>query len=306
MFHKLYGFRKILELCCSSKKTVMLIDSGNALGCFTGSENVIPFSVDLSDFCRSFRVEGNTTMKIFVGYDVLLINEVHNVIERNSLCGILATIWYKIIFWTQNRMNCKLCRIIRRDLGFIVDAHRFLYKEKLFNFNNVEHWILIVSRYWWETSSVVEYVRTLKKGVAVVGNDIWRLILQSRTLLLLYDFNRLIPAFYIQIFLFWSKLQRFPYMEAVFWGLAATFNTFLFFSYLFRVISPDNLSPYQGTLFILSDLFRHAVWDVNPVKNFPNTFTVCHHEREFVPLELFSQTSTFILADKLEIKIVRS
>ena len=49
------------------------------------------------------------------------------------------------------------CRIVRRDLSFIVAAHRFLQREKLFNFDKVEHSILIVGRYWWETSPVVGY-----------------------------------------------------------------------------------------------------------------------------------------------------
>ena len=115
-------------------RTDMLIVAGNTLGFFTGSGNVIPFSVDLSDFCRSFRQEGNTTINIYIGYDVLLVNEVHNVIKRNRLFDIRATIWYKIIFRTQNRMNCKLCRIIRRESGFIVVVQRFLQMEKLFNF----------------------------------------------------------------------------------------------------------------------------------------------------------------------------
>ena len=70
----------------------MPIITGNALGFFTGSGNVIPFSVDLSDFCRGFILESNTTIKIFIDYDVLLINEVHNVIKRNSLFENLATI----------------------------------------------------------------------------------------------------------------------------------------------------------------------------------------------------------------------
>ena len=35
------------------------------------------------------------------------------------------------------------------------------------------------------------------------------------TLLPLYDFNRLIPALHGQLFLFWSKLQRFPYKAGV-------------------------------------------------------------------------------------------
>ena len=77
----------------------------------------------------------------------------------------------------------------------------------------------------------------------------------------------------------------------LFWGLGASFNTILFFSHLFRVISPDNLSPYQGTLFLLSDFLRHAVCDVNPVNNFPRQSVTI--EGEVVPLELFSGTSTF-------------
>ena len=43
------------------------------------------------------------------------------------------------------------------------------------------------------------------------------------------------------------------------WGLGASFNTILLFSNLFSVISPDNLSPYQGSLFHLNDFFQ-SVW----------------------------------------------
>ena len=133
MSHKLYGFREILELLTNKKGT--LIVAGIALGFFTGSRNIIPFSVDLSDFCRSFRDERDTTIKIYISHQVLLVNEVYNVIKRNSLFDIRTTIWYKIIFRTQNRMNCKLCRIIRREYGFIVVIHRFLQTEKLINFD---------------------------------------------------------------------------------------------------------------------------------------------------------------------------
>ena len=65
--------------------TDMLIVAGNALGFFTGSGNVILFSVDLSNFCRIFREKRNATMKIYVSHHVLFVNEVHNVIKRNSL-----------------------------------------------------------------------------------------------------------------------------------------------------------------------------------------------------------------------------
>ena len=71
-------------------------------------------------------VEINTTIKIFTVYDVFLKDEVHNGIKRNGFFEILATIWSKIILWTQNRMNFKLCRIIRRELDFNVAAHRSL------------------------------------------------------------------------------------------------------------------------------------------------------------------------------------
>ena len=113
----------------------MLIVAGNALGFFTGSGNVIPFSVDLSDFCGSFREERNTTIKIYISHHVLLVNQMYNVIKRNSLFDIRTTILYKIIFRTQNRMNCKIFRIIRREYGFIVVVHRFLQREKLINFD---------------------------------------------------------------------------------------------------------------------------------------------------------------------------
>ena len=79
----------------------------------------------------------------------------------------------------------------------------------------------------------------------------------------------------------------------IFWGLGSSFNTILFFSHQFRVISPDNLSPYQGTLFLLSDFLRHALCDVNPVNNIPRQSVAI--KGDFVLLELFSQTGTFIL-----------
>ena len=170
--HKLYGFRKILGLWRSSTEQVCW----SLLGMHWGfsqyrSGSVIPFLIDVSDFCRSFKKKRNYTIKTYITHHVLLVNEVYNVIKRNSLFHIRTTIWYKIILRTQNRMSCKLCRIIRRDLDFIVIAHRFLQREKLFKSDKVEHWILIVSRYWWETSPVVGYVGSRKKRVAVVKND---------------------------------------------------------------------------------------------------------------------------------------
>ena len=116
-------------------RTDMSIVAVKALGFFTGSGNVIPFSIDLCDFCRNFRQESKSTIKTYLGYDVLLVNEVHNVIKRYRLFDIRTTISYEIIFRTQNRMNCKFCRIIWRESGYIVVVHRFLQMEKLFNFH---------------------------------------------------------------------------------------------------------------------------------------------------------------------------
>ena len=80
-------------------KTGVLIVAGNALGFFTGSVNVIPFSVDLSDFCRTFREERNATIKIYISHHVLLVNEVYNVIKGNRFFfQIRTTIGYKIVF----------------------------------------------------------------------------------------------------------------------------------------------------------------------------------------------------------------
>ena len=224
----------------------MLIVTGNAIGFFIGSGNVIPFSVDLSDFCRSFRVESNTTIEIFIGHDVLLINEVHTVIKRNSLFEILAIIWYKIISWTQNRMNCKLCGIMRTDLGSIVAAHRFLQREKLFNFDKVENWILIVSRYWWETSPVPGYFVAGRKELLLLGTIFtgrffrvasccFYMILADSDLLYMDNLSfsgRSYNGFHI-----W---EVFPFFE----DLVQVLTLFCFSSHLFRVISPDKLSLY--------------------------------------------------------------
>ena len=257
----------------------MLIFVAVALRLFTGSGNLVPFSVDLPDFCRSFRVKSNTTIKIYILNDVITIIEMHNIIEENSLFEILTTVWYKIIFWTQNRMNCKLCSIMRRDLGLWVVAHRFLQRKKLFNFDKVGHWNLTVCRCWWETLPVFNYVGSWKKRVVFVGNDFWRMISQSRKLRLLYDFNQFIPALYGQrFFSLVGGTTISTYGRCfLFWGLGASFNTILFFGHLFGVIPPDNLSTYQRTLILSSSFLRHAVCEVNPLELFSQT--VHHHER---------------------------
>ena len=72
--------------------TGLLINARNALRFFTGSGNVIPFSVDLDDFYRSFREERNAAIKIYISHHVFLVNEVYNVIKRNSFFQIRTTI----------------------------------------------------------------------------------------------------------------------------------------------------------------------------------------------------------------------
>ena len=74
-------------------------------------------------------------------------------------------------------------------------------------------------------------VGSWKKRVAAVEDDFKKMIFQSSNLLLLYDFNRFIPALYGQLFLFWSKLQRFPHKGGVsfFRHLVQVLTLFCFF-----------------------------------------------------------------------------
>ena len=81
------------------------------------------------------------------------------------------------------------------------------------------------------------------------------MIFQSSNSLLLCDFFQFIPALYGQLFLFLVEATTISIygMCMSFWGLGASFNTIFVSNHLFGVISPDNLSPYQGTLFLLSN-----------------------------------------------------
>ena len=174
MSHKMYGLKKILEVCCSSIEQLRwsLLGMHLSIWVFRRSGNVFPFSDDPFDSFRSFRLESKTTIKIDVDHDVLLIDEVHKVMERNRLLEIMTTIWYKTNFRAPSRMNCKFYRIIRRVWGFFVVVHGFLQKKRFSNSTKVEHWILIVGRYWWEISPAVAYVGSWKKRVAVAQNDL--------------------------------------------------------------------------------------------------------------------------------------
>ena len=72
----------------SHQKNCYVFVMWDALGFFTGSGNVFAFSVGLSDCCMSFKWKSNTTIKIYIGHDVLLINEVHNVSKETVFSGI--------------------------------------------------------------------------------------------------------------------------------------------------------------------------------------------------------------------------
>ena len=113
-----------------SNQTVVVNNFWEVLGFCTGSRNVFPFSVDLSNFCRSFRVKSDSAIKKHKGHDFFFINEMHHVIKRNRLREIITTIGNKIIFWAQSRMSGKFCRVIRRVFRFIVAVHRLTEKEK--------------------------------------------------------------------------------------------------------------------------------------------------------------------------------
>ena len=189
-------------------RKVMLIVFWNAIVFSTESGNVFLFSVDLSDF----RIESITKVEIDTGHKVLLINEVHNVKEGNNLCGIMTIIWYKIDFPTQDRMNYKLCRILRRVFAFIVVVHCFMQREKLFNFD--KGWALNSDgRYSWK-NSLVGYVSSLKKRVAFAENDSEWMIFQS-SMLMLFLLWQIHTYFTRTTFPFFVQKAQNPYSEGV-------------------------------------------------------------------------------------------
>ena len=92
------------------------------------------------------------------------------------------------------------------------------------------------------------------------------MIFHISKLLLLYNFNSSKPALYEQLFRFWLKLERFPFMGGAFFFKYLV--QVLYFGHLFRVISSENLSPYHGTLFHLRIFSDTLSGDVNPRENF--------------------------------------
>ena len=82
--HKLQEPIKLIEVCLTSIEQVGWSLHG-VQWVFTGSANNFPIPVDTVDFCKGFRLGGNTRNKIYIGLDDLVINEVHHIIEWNCL-----------------------------------------------------------------------------------------------------------------------------------------------------------------------------------------------------------------------------
>ena len=57
--------------------------------CFQRTWNFVPLSFDMFDFGRSFRMQGYNTIRIYITYDVLLINEADHVFKRNRLLEVI-------------------------------------------------------------------------------------------------------------------------------------------------------------------------------------------------------------------------
>ena len=133
---------------------------------------------------------------------------------------------------------------------------------------------MIVSRYWWETSPVVEYVGSWKKRFANVESRFWRMNFMSSKLLVLYIFNRLIPAFIRLTFSFFGRSYNdFHICEVIFfWDLAQVWPL-IFFWVICR--QPVGSSRH----FILLQWFsqtRCLAMSIT-VNNFSQA--VCHHKK---------------------------
>ena len=174
-----------------------------------------------------------------------------------------------------------------------------------FNFDEVEQWILIVSRYWRETSRLVGYVGSWKKRIAVVENDFQRMIFQSSKLLLLHIFNRFIPTLCGQSFLFWSKLQRCPYMGGV--SVLGTCRKSQYYfvpqSFIQSNFSRQPVALSGDFVPLMPVSQTRCLAMLIPLNSFPSHSVT--KEGELVPLELFSQTSFFIHLTSFWINLFR-
>ena len=128
-------------------RTYILIIAGNVLGYFLGHKNVIPFSVDLSNFCRTFEVESNTTIKIYKGHDVLFIDEMHNIIEKKqSFRNFDHNMIIDHLLYSKY-IDSQALKDHKERYGLYCSCTSLPAREKLFNSDNVERSILIVSMY---------------------------------------------------------------------------------------------------------------------------------------------------------------
>ena len=239
----------------------MFIITGNALGFFTESGIVIPFSVDLSNFCRSFREERYTTVKIYKSHHILLVNEVYNVIKRNSLFDIRTTIWSKIIFRTQNRMNCKLCRIISGEYGFILVVHRFLQMEKVIQLRQ-----RLSTKIWSSAGLVAKFHQRLDKLVARRS----QLLLFTKSFkqwnfrVAICCFYTILTASYLlfmkNLFFFGQSYNNFHKWEVCPFSRAWSKIYHYFFQSFVQCDFSRQTVASSGTLFHLGGFLRHAVW----------------------------------------------
>ena len=133
------------------------------------------------------------------------------------------------------------------------------------------------------------------------------MIFQNSMLPLLYDFNWFLPAWYGQLFLFWSKLQQFPYMGGV--SVLGTCCKF-YHHFVFQSIVQSNFSRQPIAVLHFSGFFRHAVWRCYSREKFSQT--ICHHKKGtcstsfvliyelFHPFNLFlNEYSRFLKQNKL-------
>ena len=82
MSQKFLRFQKDIRMIRFINGKVLLIITWDAFGFSTGLGIVHPYSVDLSVFCGSFRLESKTTIEIGIGHDVLFIIQVLYVLEK--------------------------------------------------------------------------------------------------------------------------------------------------------------------------------------------------------------------------------
>ena len=149
----------------------------------------------MPNFCTSFSVESQTAIRIVIGHDILFVNEVRHIIERNRF---LEIIWLKINFCSQKRRNCKVCRILRNAVGFIAVGHRFMLKGKTILFRQ-----RLSSVFWSEAGFVEKFHQWLCMLVAGITE-----LLFLRTILQEWFFSVAIWCFYMVY-----TVSNRPYMD---------------------------------------------------------------------------------------------